>query len=52
MLRTNPSLTVRSACDCLFFRDPALTERFRVGFRAGANVQYQVYSDKRDWFPL
>ena len=26
--------------------------RTGVGFRAGANVQYQVYSDKRDWFPL
>lgn len=26
--------------------------RSGVGFRAGANVQYQVYSDKRDWFPL
>src|SRR5271170_4128631 len=35
LLRTNPSLTVRAACDCLFFRDPALTERFRAGFRAG-----------------
>jgi hypothetical protein len=26
--------------------------RTGVGFRAGANVQYQVYSEKRDWFPL
>jgi hypothetical protein len=26
--------------------------RSGVGFRAGANVQYQVYSDRRDWFPL
>ena len=26
--------------------------RTGVGFRAGANVQYQVYSLKRDWFPL
>jgi hypothetical protein len=26
--------------------------RSGVGFRAGANVQYQVYSDQRDWFPL
>ena len=26
--------------------------RSGVGFRAGANAQYQVYSDKRDWFPL
>jgi hypothetical protein len=26
--------------------------RTGVGFRAGANVQYQVYSDRRDWFPL
>jgi hypothetical protein len=26
--------------------------RSGVGFRAGANVQYQVYSEKRDWFPL
>ena len=26
--------------------------RSGVGFRAGANVQSQVYSDKRDWFPL
>jgi hypothetical protein len=26
--------------------------RSGVGFRAGANVQYQVYSDERDWFPL
>ncbi|HWY60947.1 MAG TPA: EipA family protein [Rhizomicrobium sp.] len=26
--------------------------RSGVGFRAGANVQYQVYSYKRDWFPL
>ena len=25
--------------------------RSGVGFRAGANAQYQVYSDKRDWFP-
>jgi TolB-like protein len=35
LLRMNPGLTVRSAADCLFFRDPALTERFRAGFRAG-----------------
>jgi tetratricopeptide (TPR) repeat protein len=35
LLRINPSLTVRSASGCLFFRDPALTERFRAGFRAG-----------------
>lgn len=26
--------------------------RTGVGLRAGANVQYQAYSDKRDWFPL
>ena len=26
--------------------------RSGVGFRAGANIQYQVYTDKRDWFPL
>jgi hypothetical protein len=26
--------------------------RTGVGFRAGANVQYQVYTEKRDWFPL
>ena len=26
--------------------------RSGVGFRAGANVQYQVYSANRDWFPL
>src|SRR5580693_6773126 len=26
--------------------------RTGVGLRAGANVHYQVYSDKRDWFPL
>jgi len=26
--------------------------RSGVGFRAGANAQYQVYSTKRDWFPL
>ena len=26
--------------------------RSGVGLRAGANVHYQVYSDKRDWFPL
>jgi hypothetical protein len=26
--------------------------RTGVGFRAGANVQYQFYSDRRDWFPL
>jgi hypothetical protein len=26
--------------------------RSGVGFRAGANVHYQVYSDRRDWFPL
>ena len=26
--------------------------RTGIGFRAGANVQYQVYTDKRDWFPL
>ena len=26
--------------------------RTGVGFRAGANVQYQVYSERRDWFPL
>ena len=26
--------------------------RTGVGFRAGVNAQYQVYSDKRDWFPL
>jgi hypothetical protein len=26
--------------------------RTGVGLRAGVNAQYQVYSDKRDWFPL
>ncbi len=26
--------------------------RSGVGFRAGANIQYQVYSETRDWFPL
>lgn len=26
--------------------------RTGVGFRAGANVGYQVYTPKRDWFPL
>ena len=26
--------------------------RSGVGFRAGANIQYQVYTEKRDWFPL
>ncbi len=26
--------------------------RTGVGLRAGANVHYQVYSDRRDWFPL
>ena len=26
--------------------------RTGVGLRAGANVAYQVYSEKRDWFPL
>jgi len=26
--------------------------RTGVGFRAGVNVQYQVYSDRRYWFPL
>ena len=26
--------------------------RTGVGLRAGANVHYQVYSEKRDWFPL
>jgi hypothetical protein len=26
--------------------------RTGVGLRAGVNVQYQAYSDKRDWFPL
>ena len=26
--------------------------RTGVGLRAGANVQYQAYSDRRDWFPL
>lgn len=26
--------------------------RTGVGLRAGANVQYQAYSEKRDWFPL
>jgi len=26
--------------------------RTGVGFRAGVNAQYQVYSDRRDWFPL
>ena len=26
--------------------------RTGVGFRAGANVHYQAYSDRRDWFPL
>jgi len=35
LLRNNPSLTVRSACGCLFFRDPAMLERFRAGFRTG-----------------
>jgi len=26
--------------------------RTGVGLRAGVNAHYQVYSDKRDWFPL
>jgi len=26
--------------------------RTGVGWRAGVNAHYQVYSDKRDWFPL
>jgi len=26
--------------------------RTGVGLRAGVNAQYQVYTDKRDWFPL
>jgi hypothetical protein len=26
--------------------------RSGVGLRAGVNAHYQVYSDKRDWFPL
>ena len=26
--------------------------RTGVGFRAGVNAHYQVYSDTRDWFPL
>jgi hypothetical protein len=26
--------------------------RTGLGLRAGANVHYQVYSDRRDWFPL
>lgn len=26
--------------------------RSGVGLRAGVNAQYQVYSEKRDWFPL
>ena len=26
--------------------------RTGIGLRAGVNAQYQVYSDKRDWFPL
>ena len=26
--------------------------RTGVGFRAGVNAHYQVYSDSRDWFPL
>ena len=26
--------------------------RTGIGWRAGVNAQYQVYSDKRDWFPL
>ena len=25
--------------------------RTGVGLRAGVNAHYQVYSDKRDWFP-
>jgi TolB-like protein len=35
LLRGNPNLTIDIACGCLFFRDPAVTERFRAGFRAG-----------------
>jgi TolB-like protein len=35
LLGVHPDLTVRRAGDCLFFRDPALTERFRAGLRAG-----------------
>jgi TolB-like protein len=35
LLRNNPRLTVRSACGCLFFRDPAMLERFRTGFCTG-----------------
>ena len=26
--------------------------RTGVGLRAGVNAHYQVYSDRRDWFPL
>jgi hypothetical protein len=35
LLRANPDLTADIACGCLFFRDRAITERFRAGFRAG-----------------
>jgi TolB-like protein len=35
LLQVSPGLTVRDACDSLFFRDPATLERFREGFRAG-----------------
>jgi len=26
--------------------------RTGVGLRAGVNAHYQVYSNRRDWFPL
>ena len=35
LLRVHPGLTVRSAREMLFFRDPVMIERFVAGFRAG-----------------
>ena len=35
LLRAHPGLTVESAVGSLFFRDSAISERFRAGFRAG-----------------
>jgi TolB-like protein len=35
LLDTHPGLTVRGARQMLFFRDPAMTDRFLAGFRAG-----------------
>jgi TolB-like protein/Tfp pilus assembly protein PilF len=47
LLRANPDLTADIACGCLFFRDRAITERFRAGFRAGGMPEGSAAANRK-----